>query len=78
MNVEYKVVPEGTGAMLDALENKLADVATTVTDVRLVSMISIYGGYVYIFPICQGLIAGIAKKRKVEMIGTFVESPLIW
>mmetsp|Transcript_14716 Transcript_14716/g.14814 ORF Transcript_14716/g.14814 Transcript_14716/m.14814 type:complete len:339 (-) Transcript_14716:33-1049(-) len=57
VDLEYKIVPEGTGAMLDKLESGEADIAFTVTD---------------------GFIAGKAKGRKVELIGVYVESPLIW
>ena len=57
LDVQYKLVPEGTGKMLDLLETGELDVALTVTD---------------------GFIAGRAKGRKVELLGTYVSSPLIW
>lgn len=57
MDVEYKLVPEGTGAMVDKLERGELDIALTVTDGCMVSK---------------------AKGRKIDIVGTFVESPLIW
>ena len=58
LDVEHRVVPEGTGKMLDLLEAGEVDVALTVTD---------------------GFIAGRAGGgRKVRLVGTFVESPLVW
>jgi len=58
IEVEHRVVPEGTGKMLDLLESGEVDVALTVTD---------------------GFIAGRAGSgRRVKMVGTFVESPLVW
>eukprot|EP01041_Mallomonas_annulata_P007209 gene7209-14701_t len=57
IDVEYVIVPEGTGAMLDKLESGEVDVAITVTD---------------------GFIAGKASNRKVNLLGTYVRSPLIW
>lgn len=57
LDLHYRLVPEGTGAMLDLLENGTIDIALTVTD---------------------GFISGRAKGRRVELLGTFVSSPLIW
>lgn len=58
LEVVHRVVPEGTGKMLDLLESREVDVALTVTD---------------------GFIAGKASGgRKVRLVGTFVESPLVW
>jgi len=57
IQVELRVVPEGTGKMLDLLESGEVDVAFTVTD---------------------ALFAGKANGRKVRLVGTFVDSPLVW
>lgn len=57
LDVEYRLVPEGTGKMLDLLESGDVDIALTVTD---------------------GFIAGKASGRKVNLAGTYVESPLTW
>eukprot|EP00596_Hydrurales_sp_CCMP1899_P007511 CAMPEP_0119041000 /NCGR_PEP_ID=MMETSP1177-20130426/11085_1 /TAXON_ID=2985 /ORGANISM="Ochromonas sp, Strain CCMP1899" /LENGTH=188 /DNA_ID=CAMNT_0007006599 /DNA_START=94 /DNA_END=657 /DNA_ORIENTATION=- len=57
IDVTFRLVPEGTGAMLNLLEEGGADLALTVTDAFMV---------------------GKANGRKVELLGTFVESPLVW
>lgn len=57
IDVEYKIVPEGTGAMLNQLESGSVDVALLVTD---------------------SFIVGKASGRAVELVGVYVETPLIW
>lgn len=57
LEVVHRVVPEGTGKMLDLLESGEVDVALTVTD---------------------GFIAGKAGGRRVRLVGTFADSPLVW
>lgn len=57
LDLDFKLVPEGTGAMLDKLEQGEVDVALTVTD---------------------GFVAGKANGRQVELVGTYVQSPLVW
>lgn len=57
LDVQYIIVPEGTGKMLDKLEASEVDIAITVTDAT---------------------IAGRANGRKIQLCGTFVESPLVW
>ena len=57
LEVEFVLVPEGTGAMITKLENGEVDLALTVSD---------------------ALIVGIASGRRVQLVGTFVDSPLVW
>jgi len=57
IEVEWVVVPEGTGRMIQLLEDGEVDVALTVTD---------------------ALMVGVAAGRKARLVGTFVESPLVW
>jgi hypothetical protein len=57
VEVDYKPVPEGTGAMLKKLHHNEADLAITVTD---------------------GFIAGQAAGFNVQLVGTYVDSPLTW
>jgi hypothetical protein len=57
VEVDYKTVPEGTGAMLKKLHQNEADLAITVTD---------------------GFIAGQAAGFNVQLVGTYVDTPLTW
>ena len=57
LEVEFLLVPEGTGAMITKLESGEADLALTVSD---------------------ALIVGVATGRRVQLVGTFVDSPLVW
>jgi ABC-type nitrate/sulfonate/bicarbonate transport system substrate-binding protein len=57
IQVEFRIVPEGTGKLLDLVEQGEIHIATMVTD---------------------AFIAGKAKGRAVTMLGTYVESPLVW
>lgn len=57
LNIEYKTIKEGTGAMLKEINDNKADIAITVTD---------------------GFISGQASGCNVTLIGTYVNSPLIW
>ena len=56
IQLTFREVKGGTGAMLDLLESGEVDLALTVTD---------------------ALIVGIANGRKVELVGTFVDSPVL-
>lgn len=57
VEVEWVLVPEGTGKMIQMLESGEVDVALTVSD---------------------ALMVGVASGRAVRLVGTFVESPLVW
>ena len=62
IDVEFRIVPEGTGRMLDLLEadvnnGEFAHIALCVTD---------------------AFIAGKAKGRKVSLCGVYTTSPLCW
>ena len=57
LEVEFVLVPEGTGAMITKLENGEVDLALTVSD---------------------ALIVGVASGRRVQLVGTYVDSPLVW
>jgi ABC-type nitrate/sulfonate/bicarbonate transport system substrate-binding protein len=57
LDVEFRIVPEGTGKMLDLIEKEEVDIAITVTD---------------------AFIAARAKGRPINLVGTWVSSPLVW
>lgn len=57
IDASYSLIPEGTGRMIDLIENDELDVAFTVTDATLVAK---------------------ANGRRLHVIGTYVESPLVW
>jgi sulfonate transport system substrate-binding protein len=57
LDVVFRIVPEGTGKLLDLVERKEVDLAIMVTD---------------------AFIAGKSNGREVTLLGTYVESPLVW
>lgn len=57
VEVEWRDFPEGTGAMMRAVEANEVDVALVLT---------------------EGAVAHIAKNGTTGIIGTWVESPLVW
>lgn len=57
LTVEWREFPEGTGAMMRAVEGREVDVALVLS---------------------EGAVAHIASNQSTGIIGTWVESPLVW
>lgn len=57
LDIEYRIVPEGTGKLIELVESGEVDIAIMVTD---------------------GFIVGRSNGKHINLLGTYVDSPLLW
>lgn len=86
LEIDHRIISEGTGKMIDLLEDGTLDLAFTVTDATLTAcakgnnmhindFIQIFIRYIiYVFFLNNDKIL----DRNIKICGTYVSSPLVW